>query len=198
MHLDPAVIADLTVPIRPERWLRIMPARHMVTPLGGGFGSSRWSSPTGSFKVIYLSQEIDTSIAETVIRDRFGAVPASDRKLNLSEVSTWGITELQCKLPLKILDLTGSGAFRLGVDTDAIGAKAHAAGQAFSEVLHTGFPDLDGIMYLSRLTRGRCIAVYDRSIDRCLKAVPATGLERVPDLGELLDGLSITLIEDLT
>ena len=197
MHLDPAVIEELTTPVRPERWLRVMPARHMATPLGRGFGSSRWSSPTDVFKVIYLGQEIETSIAETVIRDRFEAVPASDRKLNLSEIATWGVTETQCKLPLEILDLTGSGAFRLGVDTDAVGAKAHAAGQAFSETVHADFADIDGIMYLSRLTRGRCIAVYDRSIDRCLDAVPAFGLERMPDLGDRLRGLSITLIDDL-
>ena len=52
-------------------------------------------------------------------------------------------------------------------------------------------------MYPSRLTRGRCIAVYDRSIERCLEADPAIGLERVPSLGMLLGDLSITLIDDL-
>lgn len=168
MHLDPAVIADLAASVRPERWLRVIPAHYMATPLGRGFGSSRWSSPTDAFKAIYLGQEIETSIAEAMIRDRFEAVPASDRRLNLSEITTWAVTEVQCKLSLKILDLTGSGAFRLGVDTDAVGAKAHAAGQAFSEALHAGFAHIDGIMYLSRLTRGRCIVVYERSIDRCL------------------------------
>lgn len=197
MDLDPAVIAELTASVRPERWPRGMPARHMATPLGRGFGSSRWSSPTNSFKVIYLGQEIGTSIAETVIRDRFEAVPASDRRLNLSEITTWGITEIRCKVALDLLDLTGSGAFRLGVDTDAVGARAHAAGQAFSEALHASFQKLDGTMYLSRLTHGRCMAVYDRSIDRCLDAAPAIGLERVPDLGKILSALSITLVDDL-
>ncbi|WP_139197026.1 RES family NAD+ phosphorylase [Roseivivax marinus] len=198
MHLDPAVISDLTRSVRPERWVRVMPARHKTTQLGAGFGSSRWSSPTDAFKVIYIGQEIDASISETVIRDRFEALPPTDRKLNLSEITSWAITEIRCQETLKILDLTGSGAFRLGLNTDAVGARAHEAGQAFSEVLHADFPDLDGIMYPSRLTRGRCIAVYDRSIKRCLEADPAIGLERVPSLGMILSDLSITLIDDLS
>lgn len=197
MHLDPDVINDLTDTITVDRWLRVMPARHMRTPLGRGFGLSRWSSPKNSFKVIYLGQEIETSIAETIVRDRFEAVSASDRELKLSEIMIWGIAEIQSKAPLRVLDLTGSGAFRLGVDTDAVGAKHHKAGQDFSEILHDEFARIDGIMYPSRLTRGRCIAVYDRSIDRCLGAGHAIGLERVPDLAKILNGLSVALIDDL-
>lgn len=142
-------------------------------------------------------REIATSFAETVIRDRFEALPAADRTLNLSEITDWGIAEVRAKTPLKVLDLSGAGPLRLGVDTDAVGAKAHMAGQELSETLHARFSNLDGIMYLSRLTRGHCIAVYERSIDRYIKADPAIGLERVPDLGDILQGLSITLNDDL-
>lgn len=197
MHLDPDVIDDLTITITVDHWLRVMLARHMSTPLGRGFGSSRWSAPQNSFKVIYLGQQIETSIAETIIRDRFEAVSASDRKLNLSEIMIWGIAEIHSKAALRVLDLTGSGAFRLGVDTDAVGAKPHKAGQDFSKTLHAEFTKLDGIMYPSRLTRGHCIAIYDRSINRCLAAGHAMGLERVPNLANILNGLSVTLIDDL-
>lgn len=197
MHLDPGVVDDLTFSVRPDRWLRIMPARHMATPLGRGFGASRWSSPTRRFKVIYLGQEVGTSLAETVVRDRFEAVPREQRMLNLSELTDWAIAEVRATAPLKLLDLTGAGPFRLGIDTDAVGAKAHAAGQEFSDALHADFPSLAGIMYLSRLTRGRCMAVYESSIDRRLEAGPAIGLERLPGLGAILDELSITMNDDL-
>ena len=198
MHFDSAVVADLTVSIKLTRWLRVMPAAHMKTPLGRGFGASRWSSRTRAFKVIYVGQQIETSLAETIIRDRFEAISVADRILNLSEVLNWAIAEVHSKKALNLLDLTSVGPLRMGLDTDAVGAKAHLTGQEFSDALHAEFPELDGIMYLSRLTRGRCVAVYDRSIEQCLTADPAIGLACVRSLRDVLEGLSVTLNDDLT
>jgi hypothetical protein len=44
---------------------------HATTPLGAGFGATRFASPTKAFKVIYLAQNLTTGIAETLVRDRF-------------------------------------------------------------------------------------------------------------------------------
>lgn len=81
-----------------------------------------------------------------------------------------------------VLDLTGAGG---------------SFGRDCSEALHTGFPSLAGEMYLSRLARGRSMAVFERSIGRRLKAGPAIDLERLPELGAILDELSIALNDDL-
>ena len=197
MHLDPIAIAALTKRETLDAWLRVLRSQFAATPLGCGFGPSRFSSPSNAFKVIYLGQTMATAIAETVIRDRFEAVSPALRVLDLSEISTWAVAELHTSVPLRLLDLTEVGALRLGLNTDAVGAKAHQAGQAFSEALHAQFSDIDGIQFLSRLTRGRCMAVYERSIAPCLKAKGVVGLEQAVSLTGILVDLGITLNDDL-
>lgn len=38
----------------------------MATPLGMGFGHSRFSSPNRLFKLLYIAQDLATAVAETV------------------------------------------------------------------------------------------------------------------------------------
>jgi hypothetical protein len=52
-------------------WPRILPTWHRATPADAGFGSSRFSSPSGAFKVLYAADNFPTAFAEAVIRDRF-------------------------------------------------------------------------------------------------------------------------------
>lgn len=66
----PKVVAELAVPFRPSAYLRVMPKVHAATPLGMGFGQTRFSAPDNSFKVLYIARDIATAIAETIIRDR--------------------------------------------------------------------------------------------------------------------------------
>ncbi len=68
MKLDPKVVAELAVPFRPSAYLRVMPKLHATTPLGMGFGQTRFSPPDHSFKVLYIARDIATAIAETIIR----------------------------------------------------------------------------------------------------------------------------------
>jgi hypothetical protein len=76
--LDPDILADLAVEITPKAYVRVTPMAHAATPLGAGFGVTRFASPTKAFKVIYLGQDLTTSVAETLVRDRFqGRRPAS-------------------------------------------------------------------------------------------------------------------------
>jgi hypothetical protein len=97
LHLDPDAVQSLLQHVEQTSWLRIMKSGHKDTPLGCGFGSSRFSSPTSSFKVIYLGETVGTSFAETVIRDRLEAVPTSERFLLLSEIPQWAIAEISSK-----------------------------------------------------------------------------------------------------
>jgi hypothetical protein len=64
---------------------------------------------------------------------------------------------------LTLLDLTGAAAYELGIDSDANRARAHASGQAMSAAVHAEMPEVDGILFNSRLTTGNCVAVYDRA-----------------------------------
>lgn len=101
MTLDPDILADLAVEITPKAYVRVTPMAHAATPLGAGFGVTRFASPTKAFKVIYLGQDLTTSVAETLVRDRFQG--KANRKLLDVEAETWGATEISASAPLTLI-----------------------------------------------------------------------------------------------
>jgi hypothetical protein len=100
------------------------------------------------------------------------------REIAADEVETWIVAEISTSTPLTVIDLRTNGLMRLGNSTDAARGKAHVEGRRFSQALYDGF-DVDGILYLSRLTGAECVAVYDRAVASKLR------LARVADLIEL-------------
>src|SRR5258707_438195 len=107
-----------------------MPAVHATSPLGMGFGHTRFSSPDRAFRLVYIARDLATAIAETIVRDRFeGAV---ERVLDDSEIQEWAVAEVTAPSPLVVLDLRTTGLLKLGVSTDAARAKAHREGQLLS------------------------------------------------------------------
>lgn len=52
MTLYSEILADLAVEIPPNAYVRVTSMAHAATPLGAGFGVTRFASPTKSFKVI--------------------------------------------------------------------------------------------------------------------------------------------------
>jgi hypothetical protein len=55
LRLDHAVLASLAIAFQPLGYYRVTPLAHRATPLGMGFGRSRFSSPDDGFKVLYLA-----------------------------------------------------------------------------------------------------------------------------------------------
>lgn len=55
MALDKAVLASLTRRFEPNDYLRCPPWAHRATPLGMGFGKTRFASPSDSFKLLYIA-----------------------------------------------------------------------------------------------------------------------------------------------
>jgi RES domain len=126
-----------------------------------GFGKTRFASPTDVFKLLYIAEDLATSIAETIIRDRFEG--SAVRELTVGELSGWGAAEVSAHIPLRLLDMRTAGCFLLGVSTDIMGAKAQDEARQFSQAVFEQ-TNLDGILYLSRLTRRTCVAIYDRAV----------------------------------
>ena len=87
MKLDPKTVSELAVAFRPTSYLRVMPLEYKATPLGMGFGQTRFSSPTRAFQLAYIAKDVATSIAETIVRDRFEG--AAMRVLDESEIEDW-------------------------------------------------------------------------------------------------------------
>lgn len=194
MPLDPAEVRELTLDFGAARWLRIFRRDHADTPLGTGPGSSRFSSPSGAYQLLYAASSLDSALAETIVRDRFASKTRPERRIGVDEIARYAVAEISTVERLRVLDLRTTGPLRLGVSTDAVGARSHADGQRFAEDLHARFQEIDGVLYLSRLTRGPCLAVFHRAIGRKLKASRAVGLECVDDLPEALRRLAVTLV----
>ncbi|TWG55299.1 RES family NAD+ phosphorylase [Aminobacter sp. J44] len=190
MKLDPKVVAELAIPFRPSAYLRVMPKVHAGTPLGMGFGQTRFSAPDNSFKVLYIARDIATAIAETIVRDRFEG--RAKRILDFTEVDDWALSEVSTTGPLTVLDLRTTGLLRLGVSTNASRAKNHATGRRLSHALYHRFA-IDGILYALRLTSAECVAVYDRAVPAKLVSTDAESLVRNPHLIDALQSLNVTV-----
>jgi hypothetical protein len=105
--LDPDILADLAVEITPKAYVRVTPMTHAATPLGAGFGLTRFASPIKAFKVIYLGQDLTTGVAETMVRDRFQ--DRARRKLLDVDAALWGATEVSASALLTLIDLRTTG-----------------------------------------------------------------------------------------
>ncbi len=192
MWLDPAVIAQFTIRFEPRGYVRSTPWDYRATPLGMGYGNTRFASPTNDFTLLYIAVDLPTSIAEAIVRDRFEST--ADRELLRSEIAGWGVCEVSASTPLAVLDLRGDACFELGVSTDIVGAKAQDEARAFSQALYDS-TDVDGILYRSRLRkRHDCVAVYDRAVPSKLRATPVEPLETLAETLPALHALKIALI----
>lgn len=190
MPLDAAVLADLTMPILPTAFVRATRLAFRAAPLGMGYGRTRFASPSNAFKVLYIAHDLSTSLAETLIRDRF--VGRSRRRLLLSEVETWGVAQVDAVAPLRLVDIRTTGLLRLGVSSDAGRGRDQRSGRRLSQAVHDE-SDADGILYRSRLTDGLCCAVYERAV-HLLAAGPVAEVVTLAGLVPTLEGLGVDLV----
>ncbi len=191
MILDPDVLADLAVAITPKSYVRVTPMAHAATPLGAGFGVTRFASLTRAFKVIYLAQDLTTAVAETLVRDRFqGRVR---RRLLDVEAALWGATEVNASASLMLIDLRTTGLVRLGVSTEAARGKAQGQGRKLSQAIYDQ-TNAQGLIYTSRLTGRTCMCVYDRALPGVLVATPVVEVTRLTGFVDALRELNVTLI----
>lgn len=191
MALDPKVLNSLTRLIKPGDYLRCTPWARRNTPLGMGFGETRFASPTKAFKLLYIAEDLPTAVAEAIIRDRFEG--KTTRELVHSDIADWGVCEVSATRPLRMLNLRCDACFKLGISTDIVGAKKHDEARAFSQELYDT-TDLDGIVYHSRLREKNCMAIYDRAVTPGLSAQPVVQLERLAALVPALKTLKTNLI----
>ena len=192
MRLDKRILQQLVVKADVTDYVRIVRRPHKDTPLGIGFGKTRFSSPKDAFKLLYLAQDTRTAIAETIIRDRYQG--KAERELIEEEFDDYSIAAVRNGDPLVLVDLRHEGASLLGVSTDAARARAQQAGRRFSQELYDS-TDLDGIAYMSRITNRECVAVYDRAVSKLDADAPALDLSRLATLTADLAALQIIVIK---
>ena len=191
MRLDPAILADLAVALIPQAFVRVTPMAHAATPLGAGFGVTRFASPDRAFKIIYLAEDLTTSVAETLIRDRFQG--KARRRLMASEVDLWGATAVSATSPFTLIDLRTTGVLRLGVSTEAVRGKAQSQGRKLSQAVYEQ-TNADGLLYLSRLTGRTCICLYERALSGSMTVSPVQPLSRLAEFIPALQALDVSLL----
>jgi len=175
---DPKRLNPHTVALQVSAFPRILRTAYAHQPKGLSSGPSRFSSPSGAFRVLYAAEDFSTAFAEAVVRDRF--VNRQRRYIGQSTLAGRSVTLIRTTASLKLLDARGAAVYTLGIDTNAVRARAHDPGQAFSEWLHAK-TDFDGLLYESRLTGRPCIAVYERALPK-IDASPAQPLLAHADL----------------
>jgi hypothetical protein len=67
---------------------------------------------------------------------------------------------------LNLLDLTGTNVVKHGIETDALQIRSHIESRGLSLVLHEHSLAIDGILYDSRITKKRCIGLFERALSK--------------------------------
>ena len=179
-----------------DSWLRISQYHHYETPLAAVTVPSRFIPPGEIFGGLYAARNMATAIAETIVRDNFEHVSISERVIYSNEVADCCIAEVSSRRQLKLLNLTGPNAFRLGISTDTDGAKHHGDGQEVSKNLYRAFPHVDGNLYDSRLSKERCVVVFDRAVSKKLMAGQVMRLSETGSIVAALDEIGFSYVED--
>jgi hypothetical protein len=185
------------VGLAPNGWVRIVPAVHADAPLGSGPSDSRFATRDGPFELLYAAEDFPIAFLETVVRDRFDD-GAPMRLIDWVEIErrSWSLlTLVDGAEPLRAVDLTGDGVVALGVPTDVVRSRAHGAGRAFGAALFGGFPELEAIVFSSRFTERRVIAVRGgEPAARKLVATRGRPLADHPELEHALEAYEIRIL----
>lgn len=158
----------MSVKLQLKNIVRVIYSKHGSEPLNVGLKPSRFSSLAKNrnkidgtmIKVLYGALTIDTAIYETLVRNRFDLNPLrlidSKDYMDRSVISFSTVTSQG----LNLLDLTQGKATCYGVPTDVMRSSQHSEGQNFSQFVFDNMSDVDGFIYTSRFTEGRCVALY--------------------------------------
>jgi hypothetical protein len=166
-------------------------------PLGYGKSPSRFSDPrrrvdANRFGVLYLGDSLKVCFLETVLRDRREGI-LDDLPVEEVELTRRRFAEIATTADLRLVDLRGDNAVRMGVPTDVVRAQRQNLARRWSLAFHEHPSQLDGIIYPSRLNGGTNLAIYDRAILK-LQAKRAVTLLGAPGLAQVLEDFRVGLV----
>lgn len=135
----------------------------------GALPDSRYDSPDGSYKVLYMARSLETAFGETLVR-----LPGVSYVLS-SAVEMRARSELETTRSLKLYPLVDAGVSAHGLSfTDLHGDSYKKTWAVSAEVYATTIAD--GILYTSRFDNQRCVALFDRASD----AIAETAIRKIP------------------
>lgn len=128
----------------------------------GKTGTNRYDAPAGEFGVMYVAEDPQGAFIETL--GRSGGV----RVLKVSDLKSRALARLHLSDPggpaLRVVDLTGPGLSRLGLDARISTDADYGKSQQWVKAIHEHPGLVDGVKYRSRHDPSRaCAAVFERS-----------------------------------
>lgn len=137
---------------KPTRFAPVRDARGIVVPY------------------LYGGATLDCAIFETVFHDV--PVDAVDKFMDLDDFAGRGHGELVPNRDLLLVDLTSEGLHRLRVPKEELIAspsRDYLATAAWAQVLHRQFPDVDGLLWMSRQRdRDQALVLFGDRLDGVL------------------------------
>jgi RES domain len=164
--------------------------------LGFGKTPSRFSDPrkriaSNRFGVLYLGTSLTVCFLEVFLRDkRNGAV--GDFPLAEKELDARQDAEIINAHELRLVDLRGNRAIRMGVPSDVARASKQSIARAWSVGFYEHPEKPDGIIYPSRLNSETNLAIYDRAIPKLVVDIEMP-LIRASGLASILNDLKVAL-----
>ena len=136
-------------------WFRLY--RHPYAPLHfGATRRARFDAARGEFGVLYAAREIAGAFVETLAR---GGV----RTVAQERLQRYRVAEIAASRAVSLVDLTGRGMVRMGVD-GRLTTGAYQIAQRWSSAFFADRGRPDGILYASRHDPGQQLAaLFDRA-----------------------------------
>ncbi|MER8445044.1 RES family NAD+ phosphorylase [Mesorhizobium sp. M1066] len=101
--------------------------------------------------------------------------------------------EIATTTDLRLVDLRGDNAVRMGVPTDVVRAQRQNLARRWSLGFHEHPSEPDGIIYPSRLNGATNLAIYDRAIPK-LQPKRVMTLLGAPRLAQVLEDFRVGLV----
>lgn len=179
-------------------WFRLYQS-HFSNPLGFGYRPSRFSDPRmhlpeqERFATIYVGSTLKVCFLETILRDQ-GNGRLGDWPIEYAELESWTCAEIKVARPLRLVDLRGDGAVRMGIPSDVAHGRNHQASQAWSAAIWMHDAQPDGVIYASRLNADTNIAVYDRALTKFAADTTRRLTDCRKELAAILRDLAVAII----
>lgn len=185
----PADLASWSLPLAGAEagstFCRIHRSTHGAVFFSPGPGkppSGRFDSAAGRFGVLYAALTFQCSFAEVLLRN-----PAR-QVVSLAETQARSFAVLALDADVRLVDLTGPGLSRLGLDARFLSGGYDVCG-AWADALHDHPERPAGILYPSRFDPSEhCFALFDRVAPHLHPATESVPLnEMLPDVATALD-----------
>jgi hypothetical protein len=158
--LEPPDDFDIELPIdsfAARRWYRVH-QRKWDALYFDREATYRFNAPDGSLGVLYMSYNYAGALAETLLGSRTRPPTVTETYLRHRALAAFFWR------PLRLVDFTGTGLARLGLDARIASGDCYPQAQRWSKWVHDHPEEVDGICYFARnAPRERSVALFERA-----------------------------------